>query len=105
MSRMTEAIHMPSTPLAGDAAACVGILAWAQKAGLEVAAVTVGTCRVELRAPAPAPVAARDDRDDPAEETARHQEAIYRKFGGPVFEHATSDIPPGELQPAIGRNT
>lgn len=71
-----------------------------QAAGLEAAAVTVGACHVELR-PRAAP--ARADREDPEDGAARDREAIYRKFGGPVFEHVVSDIPAGELQPAIGR--
>lgn len=103
MSRTTETTPTPCTALTGDAASLVGILSWAQSAGLEVAAVTVGTCRVELRAPAP-PVVASADQGEPEDGAARHREAIYRHFGGPVFEHVTSGIPPGELQPAIGRD-
>lgn len=97
---VTQMTDMTPTQLTGDAAALVGILEWMQSAGLDVASVSVGSCRVELRPPA---AAARPDRDDAEDEGERNREAIYRKFGGPVFDHAMSDVPAGELQPAIGR--
>jgi hypothetical protein len=88
---------MAPTELSGDALALVGILAWAKDAGLEVSAVTVGACHVELqRAPSAAP--ARKDEEPVA------RPGIYDQFGGPALQYV-SEIPAGELQPAIGRQT
>jgi hypothetical protein len=76
----------------------IGILAWAQAAGLAVASVTVGVCHVELHRVAA--VTEPEERGDGA-----HREAIYGQFGGPALKYALeSEIPSGELQPVVGRS-
>jgi hypothetical protein len=76
----------------GDAKQAIGILAWAQEAGLHVSSVTVGACHVEIgRAAAPAE---REER--PA------VESIYGRFGGPALAHI-EDVQGVDLQPVIGR--
>lgn len=87
---------LSKTTVTGDARQVIGILAWAQGAGLAVATVTVGGCRVDLhRGGAPSP--------ERAEEPAP-RESIYGQFGGPALADAMGEIPAGELQPAIGRS-
>lgn len=87
---------MTKTTVTGDAKQVLGILAWAKDAGLQVATVTVGGCRVELhRGGAPGP----ERNDEPAP-----RESIYGQFGGPALADAMGEIPAGELQPVIGRS-
>lgn len=97
MSKATHTTAMPAAPT-GDAAEVVGILAWAQQAGLSIATVTCGSCTVELHRMAPA--------GEPEERTdGAHREAIYGQFGGPALKYALeSEIPASELQPVVGRS-
>jgi hypothetical protein len=84
------------TTVTGEAKQVIGILAWAKAAGLQVSAVTVGACHVELRM---APV------EQPEEREERPDRSIYAQFGGPALADAVkSGIPDSELQPAIGRS-
>ncbi len=98
-STVSKATHSTATPApTGDAAEVIGILAWAQAAGLSIATVTVGACSVELHRVAA--VTEPEERGDGA-----HREAIYGKFGGPALTYALeSEIPAGELQPVVGRS-
>lgn len=97
MSKATPTTTTPAAPT-GDAAQLIGILAWAQAAGLAVAQVTVGACHVELHRTAP--VGEPEERTDGA-----HREAIYGQFGGPALKYAIeSEIPASELQPVVGRS-
>jgi hypothetical protein len=79
----------------GDAKQVVGILAWAQAAGMSLSQVTVGTCHVEIRGAA---------IEEPRAQDGPTRESAYSRFGGPALAHAVdSGIPMGELQPVVGR--
>lgn len=87
---------LTKTTVTGDAKQVIGILAWAKDAGLQVATVAVGACRVELhRGGAPG----QERTEDSAP-----RESIYGQFGGPALADAIGEIPAGELQPVIGRS-
>lgn len=84
----------------GDAKEVWNLIANARAAGIDVSSVSVGTCRVELRAPAtgaPAPSEQRDPR-----------QAIYEAFGGDAYRRMVGGQPSGpaavpgeEFQPAL----
>ena len=83
----------------GDAAQAIAVLAWAQRHGLQVSTVSVGTCRVELH---------RVSAPDPAQrEPGVRRPSIYELAlqGNKELAQAIEDsgIPMGELQPAVGR--
>lgn len=86
---------------AGDSKQALDLLVAARDAGFDVSLVTVGSCRIEVRAPVAAPSA-----DDAAPRDPR--EAIYQKFGGEFFRRAVGggrssepSVPGADLQPAI----
>lgn len=79
----------------GDAKQAIGILAWARDAGLQVATVTVGACRVEM---------VRQAGDAGPERADAPASTIYSQFGGPALASVVeSEIPGNELQPVVGR--
>lgn len=82
----------------GDAKEAWSLIALARDAGVDVASVSVGSCRVELRQ------SAVPSGDRPAQRDPR--QAIYEQFGGEAFRRMTgraaADAVPGEdYQPAL----
>lgn len=81
--------------LTGDAAQAAAFLEWAIAHGVEVTAVAVGGCTVQLAPPRGAPAGPS------AERTAK---SIYEQFGGkPFAEVAESVDDDQEFQPVVGR--
>ncbi|HEY0194869.1 MAG TPA: hypothetical protein VGC42_27340 [Kofleriaceae bacterium] len=91
--------------VSGDADQALGLLVAARAAGFEIAHVTVGNCRIELRT-SPAALAPQDEspQRDP-------REMIYQQYGGELYRRAVSGasststntpaVPGADLQPAI----
>src|SRR5262245_413027 len=82
----------------GDAKEAWHLIANARAAGIDLASVTVGGCRIELRAP----VVARGADD----EVQSPRDAIYERFGGEMYRRmqgrpGTPAVKGEEYQPAL----
>lgn len=95
--------HLPRSKahtVSGDAAQVRNLLAWARSEGVEMASVSVGTCRVELRQTVTATQGERAAARDP-------RTAMYEQFGGAMYRHLTGASPDTgvrgeEYEPALG---
>lgn len=84
-----------TTTLTGDAAQAAAFIDWALTRGVEITAVAVGQCTVQL---APRRIPSSGNQEMP---TAG---SIYQKFGGkPFAEVAESADDDQEFQPVVGR--
>lgn len=88
--------HTTATALSGDAEQVVAVLAYALEAGLQIATVSVGTCRVELHRTGGAEAA--------GEERGPDRENIYDRAlrGSPLAHELRFEGMPAGLEPAIG---
>jgi hypothetical protein len=99
LTKSTTRTRTPSTAaLSGDAAAAVGILTWAQDAGVDVSELTVGAVSIKLRGVA---AQGQDDRDG---DRGNGRPTLHEEFGRELFQQAVAEKVIGtDLQPAIGR--